>query len=102
MQGFRITHGEASLRRYTDKATDSGKPLTRMFCGECGSNLFATTPLVEHIISVGAGTLDDFESWVPDTEQYCIHRAQYLEKIKGVDPKRRHVTSVQSEAEPEG
>ena len=50
-------------------------------------------------MSVTAGTLDDFESWQPDKEQYCIHRAQYVERAKGVDKENRHVTSVQSEPE---
>lgn len=79
--------------------TDSGKPLSRTFCSEFGSTLFAFTPLREDIVSIAAGTLDDFESWKPDTEQYCMHRAEFVGKMKGVDEARRHVESVQSAAE---
>lgn len=44
--------------------------MTRNFCGECGSNLFAYTPLYEDIVGVAAGTLDDFErGWKPGVEQ---------------------------------
>lgn len=60
---------EGVLKSYTDAATQSGRPLTRTFCGECGSTLFAFTPLREDIVSVAAGSLDGFEDWAPDTEQ---------------------------------
>lgn len=99
VQGFSITKGEEFMKTYVDKNTDSGKPLKRTFCSECGSKLFAFTPLQEDIVSVVAGTLDDFESWTPDKEQYCIHRLDFVEKVKAVDGQSRHTTSVQSEPE---
>jgi len=98
-EGFTITHGASHLKTYSDSATDSGTPLTRNFCGECGSNIFAFTPLWQDIVGVAAGTLDDFEDWKPTVEQYCIRRAGFLEKIKGVEPERRHTTDAQSEPE---
>ena len=64
-QGFSITQGEDSMTRYSDTKTDSGKTLTRTFCSTCGSKLFAFTPLNENIVSIAAGTLDDFEEWKP-------------------------------------
>lgn len=69
--GFAITQGQDAMKTYTDRATESGQPLSRTFCGECGSTLFAFTPLREDIVSVAAGTLDreGFEAWEPDTEQ---------------------------------
>lgn len=68
-EGFQITQGQDKLKTFIDKNTDSGKPLSRAFCSECGSHLFAFTPLREDIVSIGAGTLDDFDEWRPDVEQ---------------------------------
>lgn len=90
-QGFSIVTGEEVIKSYIDHKTTSGKPLERQFCSECGSLLFAFTPLRNDIVNVAAGTLDDFGSWQPDVEQYCEHRAGFVEKIKGVDESRRHV-----------
>jgi len=89
------------MKTYADTMTDSGQTLIRTFCGECGSTLFAFTPLREDIVSIAAGSLDDFESWVPNTEQYCMHRADFLAKVDCVEAQRRLVTHVMSEAEKE-
>ena len=84
------------LSSYTDNMTDSGQPLTRTFCKNCGSNMFNFTPLYE-IVSVSAGALDEFEEWKPSLEQYCIHRADFLDKVKGVE--KRYVESINGEQE---
>lgn len=89
-----MTQGSEFLKSYTDSATDSRQPLTRQFCSDCGSKLFALTPLNENIISVAAGSLDDFEKWQPNTEQYCENRADFVERAKGVGRQRRFVRSV--------
>ena len=87
------------LSSYTDNMTDSGQPLTRQFCKNCGSNMFNFTPLYE-IVSVSAGALDEFEDWKPTLEQYCIHRADFLEKVKGVE--KRYIESINGEQEKDG
>jgi hypothetical protein len=38
--------------------------------------MFNFTPLYD-IVSVSAGTLDDFENWKPTLEQYCIRKCVY-------------------------
>ena len=78
---------------------ESGTPMTRTFCGQCGSTLFAFTPLRADIVLVAAGTLDDFESWTPDKEMWCIRRAAFLNTMKGVQKSDRHVMSLLSPAE---
>ncbi|KAK8185357.1 Mss4-like protein [Phyllosticta capitalensis] len=78
-QHFTLTHG--SPKAYRDAATDSGTPLYRHFCGDCGSNLWITTPLVEGIVSVLTGTLDAGvarEAWRPNKEQYIEAKAHWL------------------------
>ncbi|KAK5172871.1 uncharacterized protein LTR77_002991 [Saxophila tyrrhenica] len=98
-QGFVITEGEDYLSTYVDSMTDSGQPLQRQFCKNCGSNLFNHTPLNDDIVSVSAGALDEFEDWKPSLEQYCIHRADFLEKTKSVEA--RYIESIKGDLERE-
>ena len=50
--------GETTI--YQDKG-DSGQPVYRHFCGNCGSPLFATTALAPGKVVVKAGTLDSLD-----------------------------------------
>jgi hypothetical protein len=69
-KGFTITTGSSLLKTYSSPSTDSGTPLTRNFCGDCGSSLFAFTDLYPDIIGLAAATLDGgFEEWRPGVEQ---------------------------------
>ena len=58
--------------------------------------MFNWTPLYD-IVSVSAGALDEFEDWKPTLEQYCIHRADFLEKVKGVE--KRYIESINGDQE---
>jgi hypothetical protein len=53
---FTITSG--SPKGYT-KHGDSGRELTRHFCGECGSPLFTSSPRHPDYVYAKAGCLDD-------------------------------------------
>ena len=85
------------LSTYIDGMTDSGQPLQRKFCKNCGSNMFNLTPAYDHIVSISAGILDDFDEWKPTLEQYCIHRADFVGKAKGVD--KRYIESIKGDLE---
>lgn len=54
--------GQAS---YFTSAGGSGKPVSRGFCPQCGSNLFADVALVPHLMQIRAGTLDEPERYRP-------------------------------------
>ena len=54
---FAITKG--APRRYDDKATQSGRTLSRHFCETCGSPIFSTRNPNPGFVVVRAGTLDD-------------------------------------------
>ena len=99
--GFQVTQGENHQKAYEDIATNSGTSLRRISCDVCGSNLFAYTALHDAIVSVAAGTLDDFESWKPDTEQWCVHRVGFVEKVKNVERERTFKYAVRGEVEQE-
>lgn len=53
---FRITEG--APRGFT-KTADSGNPLTRHFCGDCGSPIYTAAPRHPEHVYVKAGSLDD-------------------------------------------
>jgi hypothetical protein len=53
---FRLLQG--TPKRYT-KASDSGRPLTRVFCGGCGSPLWTERAASPDMITIRAGSLDD-------------------------------------------
>ena len=56
----RLTSGEP---RQFEVETDSGNRLTRLFCGNCGSQLFSKISQYPKLRVVKAGTLDD-PSWL--------------------------------------
>ena len=53
------------------KLGDSGKPIERRFCPECGSCIAEEGSALPDIVMIGTGTLDD-QSWVkPGMQIYC-------------------------------
>ena len=54
---FKITKGET--RRYDDSATQSGRMLSRHFCGNCGSSIYSHRNPNPGFVVVRAGSLDD-------------------------------------------
>ncbi len=62
-------HIEGDTSSY-DSITDTGSTITRYFCPKCGSRLFGTSNIVDNIISVTAGTLDDSSWFKPDAIVY--------------------------------
>jgi len=54
---FKITKGKT--RQYDDKATKSGRTLSRHFCETCGSPIYSTRNPNPGFVVVRAGSLDD-------------------------------------------
>lgn len=54
---------------------DSGLPVTRNFCRDCGSPLTTELEAFDNLAAVKAGTLDD-SSWVKPTIQIWCNSAQ--------------------------
>lgn len=102
MKGWTITKGKEVLKTYTDNSPDSGTPLSRVFCGDCGSNLWALTPTREDVVTIAAGTLDDYRTFSPEIEWYCPQRASFVNKMVA-DKERRFIAgpSRMSETEDE-
>ena len=66
------------LKTYADKG-DSGKPMYRRFCPECGSTIMDEAEALPGILMIQVGTLDD-ASWVrPTTQIYCDSAQPWLQ-----------------------
>ncbi len=63
-----------SLASYADKG-ESGKPLSRKFCRNCGSSLATETEALPGAIIIKAGTLDD-KSWLKPNYHIWTRSAQ--------------------------
>ncbi|MBM4299615.1 MAG: GFA family protein [Deltaproteobacteria bacterium] len=51
--------------KYHDTKADSGNTLSRGFCPECGTRLFAKTSAMPDLAMIGAGTLDNPSLYAP-------------------------------------
>jgi len=59
-----------TLKTFT-KHGDSGQPISRWFCPECGSGIMDEAALMRDAVMLNIGTLDD-PSWVkPGMQIYC-------------------------------
>jgi hypothetical protein len=53
------------------KSGDTGKPIERQFCPECGSSIIDEAAALPDMVMITAGTLDD-PSWIkPAMQIYC-------------------------------
>ena len=62
---------------------DSGKPVWRHFCADCGSPIISTIELMPGVVMVKAGTLDDLAGITPSLEVYTDHAADWMAPIPG-------------------
>src|SRR5262249_7115221 len=53
------------------KLADSGKPIVRLFCPECGSSIAEAPSSRPHTLAINVGTLDDPAAATPIAEIYC-------------------------------
>lgn len=72
---------EGNLKTFQDKG-DSGRPVNRNFCPECGSPITSELAGMPDLTFIKAGTLDD-TSWLrPAVQVYC-DSAQPWVKLEG-------------------
>jgi hypothetical protein len=70
------------VKVYHDRG-DSGQPVDRAFCPNCGSLLTTDAAVMPDLIFIKAGTLDD-TSWVQPTMQMFCDRAQPWINLDGL------------------
>lgn len=78
---FRLS-GEPKL--YQDGDTDSGNPVERYFCGNCGSPIYSALPGAPDTIYLKTGTLDDTSGFAPQFHVWCDSKQQWVELEEGV------------------
>jgi hypothetical protein len=63
---------------------DSGQPVYRHFCGDCGSPILSKMPSMEGVaVVVKAGTLDDATGLSPAIEVYTVRAVSWLGPVQG-------------------
>lgn len=62
---------------------DSGHPVNRHFCANCGSPIYATINTAPNKIILKAGTLDDLEGLRPQAEIYTQTAQPWVNAIDG-------------------
>jgi hypothetical protein len=67
---------------FTDTG-DSGQPVLRHFCGDCGSPILSKVAGLPGMVLIKAGTLDDLSGLVPTLEVYADHAAGFVAPIAG-------------------
>jgi hypothetical protein len=75
-----LTWQGQSLASYADKG-ESGRPLSRKFCRNCGSSLATETEALPGAIIIKAGTLDD-KSWLKPNYHIWTNSAQPWVRIE--------------------
>lgn len=75
-----IQQGETKV--FQDKG-DSGQPVYRHFCGDCGSPILSKVAAMPGVVLVKAGTLNDFSGLTPAVEVYTDHAAEWVAPIAG-------------------
>jgi hypothetical protein len=69
-------------RLFTDTG-DSGQPVRRYFCPECGSPILSKIAAMPAMVLIKAGTLDDPSGLKPAIEVYTDHAAAWVTPIAG-------------------
>jgi hypothetical protein len=75
------------------KLGDSGKPILRHFCPECGSSIADEPSRRPGAIILNAGTLDDPSSVMPTLEIYCDRALPWVQLAGGMQRFAQNRTS---------
>ncbi|UJR11000.1 hypothetical protein I4U23_015184 [Adineta vaga] len=73
---------EGQPKIYQDPNTDSGTPIQRAFCGNCGSPVYTATRKVPGILVVKLGLFDNIPK--PTIEGYCKSMPSWAKPIDGI------------------
>lgn len=84
-KSYRIINGEKLIAVYHDEAQDSGNPLARHFCSQCGSPLFNTNGDFGRTMAVFYGALEGFEHKAPEVEYYAKDRVEWLPEFSNTE-----------------
>lgn len=83
--GFSVTKGTP---KSFPKTADSGKTITSVFCGDCGSTLWRESETYAGTKIIKAGTLDgdaSLEEAKPLVELFVVNRVSWLSAVAGTE-----------------
>jgi hypothetical protein len=72
------------------KLGDSGREVSRFFCGDCGSPLFTRPPLHPDVVFIKAGSLDDPSVVRPNRQAWTVSRVAWAEIDPGLTSYERN------------
>ncbi|KAE9401006.1 hypothetical protein BT96DRAFT_919136 [Gymnopus androsaceus JB14] len=84
-EAFTITAGQDVLKRYQDTNTKTGKPLSRHFCSNCGSNLFLRiSPDLPRsdVVIISNPAIDGGHVWKPRKESFPTERFSWIKHLE--------------------
>jgi hypothetical protein len=64
---------------------DSGNPVVRRFCPECGSSISEQASTSPGLVIINAGTLDDPTTVTPTIQIYCDRELRWVQLSGGMD-----------------
>ena len=68
---------QGNVSTYED-TNDSGDPVNRNFCGNCGSPIYSEILTQGNLIALKIGTLDDTRDLEPQSQVWCISKQNWL------------------------
>jgi hypothetical protein len=77
-----FTAGEPKV--YVDPDTQSGNPVERYFCGNCGSPIYSALPSQPDMVYLKTGTLDDTSIFRPLFHVWCDSKQDWVQLEEGV------------------
>ena len=99
--GIRLSKTELLLQgtvKTFSSLGDSGNPILRYFCPECGSSVYDEPTARPGKINVNAGTLDDPSLVAPTLEIWCDSALPWV-RLPGMQRFARGITTVEAPSE---
>jgi len=74
---------QSGATRVFEDVGDSGLPLARHFCPDCGSPIVSIAKALSDFTIIKAGTLDNPSQFAPMLEVYCDHSLSWVPHLDG-------------------
>jgi hypothetical protein len=83
VQAITYTTSTENIKTYADPNTNTGTPLERSFCSNCGSPVAIHTGLQPGRVFVPSGTFDDrsLQNQVPISENFVEDRVAWIGQV---------------------
>lgn len=76
---------QAGMTKVFEDRGESGQPVHRHFCGDCGSPIVSIADAIPGLTIIKAGTLDDPSTVQPTQEAYCSQAWPAVPAFRGTE-----------------